>query len=163
MFVQCWRRMCHHQEMAPSHYLRMPRQMSTSWTRLQWKHCWSFQRPTIRCLLERSYCWMYRLPRKLEIQRRRKCLFLRRKIPHWAVPKTLISSPKNSKKNEKKTFLSIKTLYILQLSRKHKTFIETVLVLYNVPINVFKTDFVRYGCLEYVSRTPCVLWDIEIF
>ena len=70
---------------------------------------------------------------------------------------------KKFKEKWKKTFLSNKTLYILQLSRKHKTFIETVLVLYNVPINVFKTDFVRYGCLEYVSRTPCVSWDIEIF
>uniref|UniRef100_A0A7M5U5T4 Cnidarian restricted protein n=1 Tax=Clytia hemisphaerica TaxID=252671 RepID=A0A7M5U5T4_9CNID len=38
MFVQQTRRLCHHTKMAPSHHLRLPRQMPSPWTTLQWKH-----------------------------------------------------------------------------------------------------------------------------
>ena len=90
MFVQQTWRLCHHSTMETSHHLLLSRQMPWTWTRLQWKHCRPTQWPTIHCLLARSYCWMYCLSRKLEIQRVRKCLSFRRRVPHRTNPKTLI-------------------------------------------------------------------------
>ena len=80
MFVQPKRRMCHHTTMGTSHYLRMPRQMPSSWTTLQWKHPRRTQSTPIRRLLPRTNCRMHRLPQRITIQRALERLFVWRKI-----------------------------------------------------------------------------------
>ena len=80
MFVRSIRRLCHHWAMDTSHHLRMPRPMSQSWTPLQWKHCWPKQPTSIRCLFPRCHCWMYRLSKRITIQREMERLSLQRNL-----------------------------------------------------------------------------------
>ena len=80
MFVQPKRRMCHHRTMDTSHHLRLPRQMPSPWTTLQWKH-WRPTQPTpIHRLLPRTNRRMHRLPKGIGIQREMERLFVPRKI-----------------------------------------------------------------------------------
>ena len=142
MFVQQKRRMCYHQEMAPSYHFPMSWQMSPLWTKIQWKHCWSFQRPTIRCLLERSYCWMYRLSRKLKIQPERKCLSLPRKIPHWAKPQ-IRSNFISIKRTKKKTILFL--IYrLINWIYKTENYILSLTSIYNIEILLHTVKFLFF-------------------
>ena len=68
MSLQQKRWMRHHKEMAPSHHLRLSGQMSPLRSRIQWKCCWPRKQTTIRCMLERSYSWMYCLSRNIGVQ-----------------------------------------------------------------------------------------------
>ena len=85
MFVLSIRRLCHHWKMAPSHHLRMPRQMSPPWTLLQWKHCWPKQPTSIRRLLQRCHRRMYRLPQGITIQRGMERLSFQRNLQDRAI------------------------------------------------------------------------------
>ena len=135
MFVQQKRRMCYHQEMAPSYHFPMSWQMSPLWTKLRWKRCWSIQPSTIRCLLEGSYSWMYRLSRKLEIQWIWKCMSLRRKIPYRANPKILTFGNKNQ------------NAFLIRQKRKVCSSILTILSL----------------SLYFLILYPLFLWILELF
>ena len=80
MLVQPKRRMCHHTTMGTSHHLRLPRQMPSPWTTLQWKHWRPKQRTPIRCMLPRTNSRMCCLSKRIIVQREMERMFVWRKI-----------------------------------------------------------------------------------